>query len=303
MNIDIIDAHQHFWDFGLGKHPWLCHEPPIPFRYGDYSPIRRDYLPKHYRNDAARQNVVATVYVETEWDPDDPLGELRWVEGIAQRHGLPNAVVAQAWMNRNDIKSLLSTYAQSDLVRGVRHKPQTAPTPAEMELGVPGSMSDPKWRAGFALLDGYGLSFDLQVPYWHLEEAADLARCFPATRIILNHTGLPADRSCKGLQAWRRGMEHIAANPNTAVKISGLGVPERPWCVEDNRSIVLNTIEIFGVNRCMFASNFPVDSLVADFDTIFNGFKEIAQDFTPGEQKQLFHDNAVRYYRLGVRES
>jgi predicted TIM-barrel fold metal-dependent hydrolase len=129
-------------------------------------------------------------------------------------------------------------------------------------------------------------------------EAADLAGEFPDTQIILNHTGLPTDRSQEGLAAWRQAMAAVAEQPNVAVKISGLGCRGQPWSVEANRQIVLDTIEIFGVHRCMFASNFPVDKLVADFDTIFTGFKMIVRDFPAIDQDKLFYTNAVRVYRL-----
>jgi predicted TIM-barrel fold metal-dependent hydrolase len=160
-------------------------------------------------------------------------------------------------------------------------------------------MGDPRWRRGYALLARHGMSFDLQTPWWHLAEAAELARDFPDTLIILNHTGLPADRSDEGLSCWRRAMDTLAALPNTACKISGLGQPGRPWTVAGNGPVVRDTITIFGVERCMFASNFPVDGLVADFDTIFDGFKAIVADFGAADQAALFHDNALRFYRLG----
>ena len=143
-----------------------------------------------------------------------------------------------------------------------------------------------------------GLRFDLQTPWWHLGEAADLARGFPDQPIILNHTGLPADRSPDGIAGWKAAMTRLAQCPNVAVKISGLGQPGQEWTVEANRGIVLTTIELFGVARCMFASNFPVDSLCAGFDRIFSGFRRIVADFSAGEQRALFHDNAIRLYGI-----
>ena len=159
-------------------------------------------------------------------------------------------------------------------------------------------MTDPRWGAGYALLARHGLRFDLQTPWWHLPEAAALAGRFPQTTIILNHTGLPVDRSPEGIAGWRRGMAGLAACPNAAVKISGLGVPGQAWTVAANREIVLTTIDLFGVDRCMFASNFPVDGLCATFGAVFSGFREMVRDFTPGEQRCLFHDNAVRIYDM-----
>ena len=109
----------------------------------------------------------------------------------------------------------------------------------------------------------------------------------PRTQIILNHAGLPADRSADGLRGWREGMKRLAGAPNAAVKISGLGQPGRPWSAEDNRPIVLDTIDIFGLDRCMFASNFPVDSLVATFRTIYEGIIAITETLTPEEHMKL----------------
>jgi predicted TIM-barrel fold metal-dependent hydrolase len=296
--LPIVDAHQHFWNLGRNYLPWLCDRPPIPFRYGDYRALRRNYLPADYFRDSARHNVVKTVHVETEWDPADPVGETRWLQEITEASGFPHAIVAQARLDREDVEAVLAGHAEYPQVRGIRHKPRAAETPNRVEPGAPGSMGDPRWRRGYRLLAGHGLSFDLQTPWWHLAEAAELARDFRDTRIILNHTGVPSDRSEEGLAGWHRAMRVLAGEPNVACKISGLGQPGRPWTVESNRRVVLETIEIFGVDRCMFASNFPVDRLVADFDTIFDGFKTIVAGLCAAEQAALFHDNAVRFYRL-----
>jgi predicted TIM-barrel fold metal-dependent hydrolase len=296
--LPIVDAHQHFWDLGRNYLPWLCDEPPIRFRYGDYRALRRNYLPADYFRDAAGHDVVRTVYVETEWDPRDPVGETRWVREIIEETGFPHAIVAGARLDDPRVEAVLADHAEFPRVRGIRHKPRAAPSPDQVENNAPGSMGDPAWRRGFALLERYGLSFDLQTPWWHLEEAAALAHDFPATRIILNHTGLPADRSAEGLAGWRRAMAALAEYPNAAVKISGLGQPGKRWTVEANGPVVRDAIEIFGAERCMFASNFPVDGLCATFDAIYSGFKEIVRDLPEADQRRLFHGNAVRIYRL-----
>ena len=291
----IVDAHQHFWDPGVNYHPWLRDEPPVAFRYGDYRALRRPYLPHHYLADAQPHRIVATVYVETEWDPRDPIGEMHYVERLRRQTGLPTVAVAQAWLDHDDAAAVLERQAGFPFVRSIRHKPRANLSPTD---GAPGGMTDPRWGEGFAALARNGLRFDLQTPWWHLREAAALARRFPETTIVLNHTGLPADRSAAGIAGWKRAMAALAACPNAAVKISGLGVPGQAWTVAANREIVLTTIGLFGVDRCMFASNFPVDGLCATFDTIFSGFREMVRDFTAGEQRRLFHDNAVRIYGM-----
>jgi predicted TIM-barrel fold metal-dependent hydrolase len=286
MSVPIADAHQHFWDPRANYLPWLCDQPPIPFRYGDYAAIRRPYLPADYFADAAGFEIVKTVYVETEWDPRDPLGETAWVERLRRETGFPTVMVAQAWLDRDDAASVLEAQAAFPFVRGIRHKPR------------PGQMRDAKWRAGYARLAPLGLRFDLQVAWSELRDAAALCRDFPQTLLILNHTGLPADRSAAGIAEWRRAMRGLAECPNAAIKISGLGMPGQPWTPARNRDVVLGAIEAFGAERAMFASNFPVDSLCAAFGEIYGGFREIVKGFPPLEQQRLFHDNAVRIYAM-----
>lgn len=289
----IVDAHHHFWDAERNYHPWLRDQPPIPFRYGDYSGIRRVYLAPEYLADAAGWDVVGTVYVETEWDPRDPVGEMDYVAELRRAGGLPSVAVAQAWLDRPDAPALLERLAGFDFVRSVRHKPRANPGPAD---GRPGGTTDPAWRAGFAELARNGLRFDLQTPWWHLGEAADLARAFPGTRIVLNHTGLPSDRSPDGLAAWRRAMAGLAACDNVAVKISGIGVPGQAWTADANRDVVLTAIELFGTERAMFASNFPVDGLCATYAQIYDGFDRITAGFSADERDRLFRANACRIY-------
>jgi predicted TIM-barrel fold metal-dependent hydrolase len=297
-DLPVVDPHQHFWDLERNYLPWLCDEEAIPFRYGDYSALRRNYLPRDYLRDTAGHDVVKTVYVETEWNPRDFVGETRWLQEIIAKTGFPHAIVAGARLDDPAVELVLAGHTAFPQMRGIRHKPRAAPSPADVRTGAPGSMGDPAWRRGYALLAKYGLSFDLQTPWWHLTEAAQLARDFPETQIILNHTGLPADRSAAGLAGWRRAMETLAAVPNVALKISGLGQPGQPWTVASNGPVVRDAIRIFGFDRCMFASNFPVDRLCADFNTIFAGFMRIVRDLIPAEQRKLFYENAIRTYRL-----
>ncbi|MGE0800550.1 MAG: amidohydrolase [Lautropia sp.] len=297
-----VDAHQHFWDPQRNYHPWLRDEPPIPFRYGDYSRLKRRYLPDDYRADAARAGVAVagSVYVETEWDPSDPIGETRYAAELQRQYGLPTVVVAQAWLDRDDCAEVLEQQSGFELVRSIRHKPRANHSPAD---ATPGGMTDTAWRDGFARLARLGLRFDLQTPWWHLHEAAALADRFPSTRIVLNHTGLPADRSAAGLAGWGRAMQRLAACDNVVVKLSGLGQADPPgprWQLAANREPVLRAIEWFGVERCLIASNFPVDGLCTDFATLLDGFRAIVAGFSAAEQRRLFEHNAVAVYAMAL---
>jgi len=291
----ILDAHQHFWEPDRNPHPWLKPGVRIPFRYGDYEAIKRRYLPDDYRRDAGPHRIVASVYVETEWDPADPLGETAYASGLAAEWGLPNAIVAQAWLDRDDAAEVLAGQAACPLVRSVRHKPGGPDSPGEVGRRRT-LMSDERWRAGYALLRGHGLRFDLQTPWWNLDEAVDLARDFPETPIVLNHAGLPSLRDPDSLRAWRAAMARFAACPNVAVKASGLGQPGRAWTPEANGPVVRALIDLFGADRVMFGSNFPVDSLCADLGPMIDGFKTIVAPLPAAEQEAFFLGTARRIY-------
>ena len=112
------------------------------------------------------------------------------------------------------------------------------------------------------------------------------------------HTGMPRKRDPEYVDAWRGGMRTLAAAPNVAAKISGLNMFHHDWTAGLIRPFVLDTIEIFGIESCMFASNFPVDKLHADYHAIWQEFDEITADLSAPERRALFHDNAARLYRL-----
>ncbi|MDM0078081.1 amidohydrolase family protein [Variovorax sp. J2P1-59] len=293
-----IDAHQHFWDLAANPYPWLQGEEVQDFRYGDYSALKRDYLPDDLARDTAGCAPAGTIHIEAEWARDTPVDETRWLTALAARTGRPTALVAHARLAADDAAEVLALQAGFALVRGIRNKPVVATTPSDARRGQPGSMDDPRWRAGYALLSQHGLSFDLQAPWWHLDQAVALACDFPSTPLILNHTGLPVDRSSEGLRGWRQALEVLAAAPNTALKISGLGQRGRPWLPQENVPLMRDAIAIFGPHRCMFASNFPVDSLVSRYDTILSAFREAIAGRPDAERRALLHDNAVRLYRL-----
>jgi len=299
-DLPIIDAHHHFWDLGLGRHPWLAPDVLIPFRYGDYTSLKKNFMPADYRAIAAGHRVVATVTMEGEWDETDPVAESAWMNGVAKDHGTPAAHVARAFLHRADAEEVLAGHAAFPLVRGIRHKPVAAAAPNKIENGVPGSMSDPAWRRGYALLARHGLHFELQAPWWHVDELVDLIAAYPETPVVINHTFLPADRSPEGLAGWRAALKRAASVPQTTIKISGIGLGGRRWSLDDNRVIIRDTIEIFGLDRCLFASNFPVDGLCGSFDTIFSGYKQATADLLQADRLKLFHDNAARVYRLPI---
>ena len=298
--VTLIDAHHHLWDLSEQKHPNLIGEPRHDFFMGDDTGLRRDYLPADYLRDAAGHNVLTTVYCEAEWDRTDQIGETRWISEIHRRHGFPGAIVAHAWFDTETAEEVIAAQAGFPLVRGIRSKPVTGAAPDRMTPGAPGTMQDDKWLKGFALLQKYGLSWDLRVPFWHLYEAAEVARAFPKTPIVLNHTGFPWDRSEAGLAAWRQAMATLAREPNVHVKVSEFGLKDAAWDYQSNRRIVRDAISIFGIERAIFATNFPVAGLRIGYDDLVRAVARMVADFSAEDRERFFWRNAAAFYRLDL---
>ena len=298
--VTLVDAHHHLWDLSMARHPWLGSHPEPHFFMGDYSPLMKNYLPSDYLADSAGHNVLATVHCEAEWDRDDQVGETRWISAIHARHGFPNAIVAHAWFHTDNAAEILAQQAAFPLVRGIRSKPVTTASPRDRPAGGPGTMRDDKWLIGLSRLAEYNMSYDLRVPYWHLEEAAAVAAQLPSIPMVLNHTGFPWDRSDEGLKAWRATMEIIARAPNMLLKISEFGLKDAPWDYESNRAIVREALSIFGADRCMFASNFPVAGLRISYDALVRAIARMVSDLPQTQRDGLFWANAARFYRLSL---
>lgn len=298
MRVTLIDAHHHLWDLNKNPYPWLQEANEPHFFMGNYDALKKNYLWSDYQNDSSAHNVIATVHCEAEWSRDDQVGETKWLTEMHQRIGHPSAIVAHAWFHTDNSEEILARQAAFPLVKGIRSKPVTAANPKAMQAKLPGSMQDPKWLEGFSRLEKYQFSWDLRVPYWHLAEAAEVAAMFPQTPIVLNHTGFPWDRSAEGLAAWRLAMETIAKCPNVWLKVSEFGLKDKPWNYEDNKTIVLEALSIFGIHRCMFASNFPVASLRIDYNTLVTSVAQMLHGFATKEQADFFVNNAAKFYRL-----
>ncbi|GAA2224238.1 amidohydrolase family protein [Herbiconiux moechotypicola] len=304
-DLRILDAHHHFWDLeGEGHWPWIQDEYNPDFFLGDYNAMRRTFLAEQYLAATAGWTVLGTVHCEAERSRSEEVAEDEFLDGLhALDPRFPAAVVAHATFLRDDLAQVLAGHAAHPLVKGIRSKPviatDAAGAAAGAVAGAPGSLQDERWLAGLRTLADHGFSWDLRVPYYHLAEAAEVVATIPGTSVVVNHCGLPLDRSADGLAIWRDGMHRLAALPNTAVKVSELGLYRNVWNRDSNIEIVRETLEIFGHSRAMFASNLPVATLTApSFDEVMDVILAGAQGATPDQLDDLFHGTASRVYRV-----
>lgn len=294
----IIDAHMHLWDLAKHYYSWLQDDPLPNNPAGDMASIAgRDYLPADYAADALPWQVDKVVHVECGLPRDKQLSETDWLEGLAAVGAPVGAIVAGANLDNPDVEALLEAHASRPHVRGIRQIVNFHKDPAKT-YGPSDLLLNDQWRQGFSLLAKYGLSFDLQLYPSQMATAAALADAHPDIALVINHAGMPTDRAEADLALWREGLAALAQRPNVSCKISGLAMVDRAWTVDSLRPFVLHVIETFGVERSLFASNFPVERVHGGFDAFYRAYDAITADFSDAERQRLFAGSAADVYRI-----
>ncbi|TKI07883.1 amidohydrolase family protein [Martelella alba] len=295
-----IDCHHHLWRPSLYSYPWLQPDAQRPTDiFPDLAPIAGDYWLNEYLQDVQAAGVVKSVHLDSGYVPTDPVGETRLLQNLADKYGFPHGIVARAALEQPDIQANLEAQTQYPNIRGVRHILNWHPDPAKRFTSRGDWMQDRHWLNGFALLARYNLSFDLQIWPQQMPAAAALVRRFPETSVILNHGGMPLWRDAQGWRVWQKGIRQLAAYDNVTVKISGPGMVFPHWTTEEIRPWIEEIIEVFGINRVMFASNFPVDKLYGGLIKLYQAFDTITANLSDSEARAVFYHNAARVYRLG----
>jgi predicted TIM-barrel fold metal-dependent hydrolase len=293
--LDLVDAHHHIWR--QADQPWL-NGPMVPRIFGPYEPIRRDYPITEFLDDIRDAGVIASVYVQTNWDPSRAVEEVEWVQSVADAHGWPQAIVGFADLAKDDLGAKLDAMQKQPLLRGVRQQVHWHENPQYRFAPRPDVVTDPGWRAGLAQLAPRGLLFELQVFTSQMALGADLARAFPETTFVLEHAGMLEDTSDAGRAAWRKGMRLLADCPNMHVKLSGLGTFVHRAALDDIQPIVSETVSLFGAGRCVWGSNFPIEKLWTDYASLAEIIRRAVSHLPVREQRQILSETAIRLYRL-----
>jgi predicted TIM-barrel fold metal-dependent hydrolase len=292
----IVDPHIHFWDTSAVRYTWL--ENPTVAYSGDNRLLPKQFLFENVCAELDCIEILRTVHIEA--NPDDAIAEARWLQSLASspsRAGHPHAIVARADLSLPDAPGMLERLSSFSRVRGIRQILNRHRDP-RFNYVERDYLSDPLWRDNLRRLATFGWSFDLQLYPTQAAAAADLIGRNPDIFFIVNHAAMYADRTLAGWRSWRRAVRELAALPNVSMKISGLAMFDHSWSIESFRPIVLETLDSFGVDRCMFASNFPIDSLHGSYGKLWRAYEEIVTDLSAAERHALFVENAIRCYRL-----
>ncbi len=200
---------------------------------------------------------------------------------------------------------------------GVLPAGSAAPRASNRPAVIQHLLLDKDFRRGYAHLQTYGLTFEGWVYHTQIAELTDLAKAFPDTTIVFNHLGGPIGvgryegRRDEIFAAWKTAIAELARCPNVVAKVGGIQMivngygwherkrpPTSDELLAANRDWYLYTIDRFGPSRCMFESNFPVDRLSCSYTVVWNQFKKLTKDFSASERASMFHDTAMRVYRL-----
>jgi len=285
--LPFVDTHVHFWNLD---------DPTLRYDFltgsdehaiiGDINGVRvRRFSVPEYRAQTRFQNVTKVVHVQVSNTPD-PVAETRWVSALADRTGLPTAIVGLLRLGGEDAVAQLEGHASFDRVRGVRSF-----EPAE-------AMADPHWQRNFARLEQHGLVFCHMFSWPDKQPAYDLAVRHPGVTVCVDQASMPRSRDEDYFQNWRAGLRKAAAAPNVVCKISSLGMTDQRWTVASMRRWVLSCVEIFGPDRAFFGSNWPMDSLFSAYPDLVNAFRELVAEFSVDEQRSLLAGTAERVFRI-----
>jgi predicted TIM-barrel fold metal-dependent hydrolase len=292
----IVDAHHHLWDLEACHYPWLMAKGVERF-FGDPAPIQKNYLVADLRQDSSSYELEASVHIQVGVAAGEETKETDWLQRTGDVEGLPSAIVAYCELDKENAPEVIARHMTNTRLRGIRQIIGRS----ESEDAATGSgsvMEEAAWRYHLGMLGELGLSFDLQLIPSQVPRVAEVLAEVPETQVALCHCGSPWDQTSEGLDAWRDGLRLLALLPNVSCKISGLGMFNHSWNTEDIRPIVESCIDIFGTERTMFGSNFPVDKLHASYDKVWGAFEKIVAPLDEPDQARLFGDNARAFYGI-----
>jgi predicted TIM-barrel fold metal-dependent hydrolase len=291
----IVDAHHHIWR--QADLPWL-QGPMVPRIFGPYEPIRRDYPIEEFLADIAGSGVEKSVYVQTNWAKAGAVDEVAWVQATADRHGWPHGIVGYADLLSHDAAESMKRQAAYPLMRGIRMQLHWHENEMYRFAASPDLMSDGRLRKNIRLLAEYGWSFDLQVFTGQMADAARLAADNRDITFVLQHAGMLEDLSPTGRTAWREGIRRLAGEENVVSKLSGLGTfihRNDPAHVAD---VISETLAIFGADRCLFGSNFPIEKLWTSYADLVAAYRTALEPYPEEVHRAVLRDTAIRVYRL-----
>jgi L-fuconolactonase len=273
-----IDSHQHFWIYNSVKDRWIT---------ADMSIIQRDFLPDDVYPLMRLNNISGCIAVQA----DQSEQETMFLLDLASKHDFIKGIVGWVDLRADNIEDRLKFFSSYPAIKGFRHIVE-----AEADLGF---LQESKFKRGALLLNKYGYSYDLLVRTAHLSSAIQLVKELPAQRFVIDHMGKPDIRLCE-ITIWSKQLASISEYPNVYCKISGFSTEANwlEWCAEDITPYLNVVFKLFGPNRVMFGSDWPVCLLAGGYQKTVQVLEDYLKHFSITDQHKFWRDNAREFYQL-----
>jgi L-fuconolactonase len=280
MSAPRIDAHQHFWRYDPAAYAWID---------DDMRAIRRDCLPGEAQREMTATGFDACVAVQAR----QTLEETRWLLALADAYPWIAGVVGWIDLRADDARRQLELVADHPKLVGVRHIVQSEPDDR--------FMLQPAFCRGLALLEEFGLAYDILVYSRQMPAAVELVQRFARQRFVLDHLGKPDIRH-GGLCAWERDLRALAQCPNVSAKLSGLVTEANwdAWTPGDLRPYLDVAFDCFGAERLMIGSDWPVCSVAAGYARVMAVVSDYIADRPAHERDAVLGGNAQRFWNLNM---
>ena len=276
----IIDTHQHLWDTSILEYPWL----------EEFDLLQQKYTPQDYRDAIEDIKVVKSVHVEGDPAETHVVQEAEWLSNLAEADGMIGAIVAAAPLEKPNAEVILEQLAAFDLVVGIR---RMAWHRTDNQF-----YATPELMNGVKLLAKYDLSFDLCAKYDQLPAAVELVKATPEIRHAVNHCGGPNIKDGE-FEPWATHMHELAAFENVHCKVSGIvTTASENWTAEELKPYIRHLVEVFGYDRLMFGSDWPVCTLATKYREWFEALLSAIDDASDAEKNRLFYQNALEFYKI-----
>jgi len=293
----IIDTHHHLWDPTNGKYDWLIAD--------GHDVFNKVYLHKEFEQDIANLNLIKSVHVQAEINLSETIYETQWLQDYYNNQSLhdrklPNAIIGFADFLDIKVEQTLQEHLKYPNFRGIRQILNFDKKNKNISHATFDYLKSDLWVKNFGLLKKFNLLFDLSILINQTEDAENLIKKYDSTLFIINHTLCPHDITNENINLWLDKIKILSKYENVAIKLSGFGEFNSNWTTESIKPLILYSIENFGINRCMFGTNFPVDKFLsnASYEDYWKAYLKITQDFSQDEINNLFYKNAEKFYKI-----
>ncbi|MCF6327402.1 MAG: amidohydrolase family protein [Devosiaceae bacterium] len=293
LDYPVIDGHFHWWNRSYNRYAWLAPDSARPV-LGDHRSLMRNFEYGDYvREVGSFLNLVGGVHIEA--GCDHPKKETDWVLSQSSKHNFEVVHIARVDLTGDSAALEIEELSKIWRVRGFRMR-LNADTRISSRSGISGVFNV---RKNIAAIDKQKKLFELSIFSTQADEGVSLAREFPGMTFVLNHIGWPriADGT-DNFEDWRRSLQKLAACPNVFVKLSMLWPVDKLWRVEKIRPFVLETILMFGTDRVIFGSNYPIESVFGSFKAQLTNLLEAMHTLPDIDMQKIFRENAARVYDL-----